>query len=77
MTDIQPPIPEGAHVETVFEVRVRADLPGALRAVLTTRFIRDVTEITGEQVLVIGHKEAVGERRDPPPTPEGAQGGYG
>lgn len=60
--DPRAPIPEGSTVETVFEVRVQADLGNALREVLTRSFIRAVTQITGRQVLVIGHQEV----RTPP-----------
>lgn len=60
VTEVQRPIPAGAHVETVFEVRVQADLKGALRAVLTTRLLRAASEITGQQVLVVGRQEVVG-----------------
>lgn len=67
--DPRAPIPEGSKVETVFEVRVQADLPNALRSVLTGAFIRTVREVAGRQVLVLGYQDIT-----TPPSEEARDG---
>jgi hypothetical protein len=57
MPDPRPPVPPGATVTTVFEVRVVGDLNEPLRRVIARQLIRAVTQITGREVVVIGRQE--------------------
>jgi hypothetical protein len=59
--DPRAPPPPGASVTTVFEVRVRGELDGALRAQLTGRLLQTASEMTGLLVVVIGSQEVLGE----------------
>lgn len=61
-TDIRRPLAEGETIETVFEVRAQGDMPGALRAVLTSRFLHTVKEVAGMQCLVVGYQEVHGPK---------------
>jgi hypothetical protein len=65
--DPRQPLPDGARVETIFEARVQGDLPGAQRALLTTRILRMASRITGQQVLVIGRQEVFPAEEAPEP----------
>jgi hypothetical protein len=63
--DPRQPLPDGARIETIFEARVQGDLPGAQRALLTTRILHMASQITGQQVLVIGRQEVFPAEEEP------------